>query len=103
IPQQMASLRAGTWQMGVGHTLRGKMLGVFGYGRIGSVVAGYGRAFGMRVQTWGREPSLERARSDGYDAAESMEAFFASSDVLSLHLRLVPATHGIVTAHDLAR
>jgi D-3-phosphoglycerate dehydrogenase len=103
IPQQMASLRSGAWQMGVGTTLRGKTLGVFGYGRIGSVVAGYARAFAMDVLVWGREPSRERARRDGYAAAESKEAFFERCDVLSLHMRLVPATRGIVGAADLAR
>src|SRR5947209_7370758 len=103
IPQQMASLNAGTWQIGVGSTLRGKTLGVFGYGRIGAVVAGYGRAFGMNVTVWAREGSLTRARADGYAVASSKEAFFEACDVLSLHMRLVEATRGIVTAADLAR
>ena len=103
VPQQVASLKAGKWQTGVGHTLRGKTLGVFGYGRIGSVVAGYGKAFGMRVVAWAREDSLARARADGHEVAASKEAFFAQSDVLSLHMRLVEATRGIVTADDLAR
>jgi D-3-phosphoglycerate dehydrogenase / 2-oxoglutarate reductase len=103
IPQQMASLRAGNWQMGVGETLRGKTLGIYGYGRIGAVVAGYGRAFGMNVLAWGRASSLERARSHGHAAADGKEAFFEASDVLSLHMRLVDATGGIVTADDLAR
>ena len=83
--------------------LRGKTLGVYGYGRIGSVVAGYGKAFGMDILVWGREESRERARGDGYAAAPSREAFFAESDVISLHMRLVAATRGIVTAADLAR
>ena len=69
IPRQMASLRAGRWQTGVGDTLRGKTLGVFGYGRIGSVVAGYGRAFGMQVRVWGREPARKKAEAEGYVAA----------------------------------
>jgi D-3-phosphoglycerate dehydrogenase len=103
LPRQVAALEAGTWQIGVGHTLRGKTLGVYGYGRIGEVVAGYGRAFGMNVWVWGRSGSLERARSDGYAVAPSKEAFFSGSDVLSLHMRLVDATRGIVTAGDLAR
>ncbi len=103
IPQQMASLQRGTWQTGVGHTLRGKTLGIFGYGRIGSVVAGYGRAFGMKVAVWARPDSLARARAEGYDVATSKEEFFATCDVLTLHMRLVPATRGIVTASDLAR
>jgi D-3-phosphoglycerate dehydrogenase len=103
IPQQVASLKAGEWQSGMGSTLRGKTFGVYGYGRLGKVVAGYARAFGMDVVVWGREASLEQARADGLVAAESREAFFASCDVVSLHLRLVDATRGIVTAADLAR
>jgi len=103
IPQQMTSLQAGRWQMGVGTTLRGKTLGVFGYGRIGSVVAGYGRAFDMPVWVWGRPASRARAVADGHRAAPSREAFFATTDVLSLHLRLVDATVGVVTADDLSR
>ena len=103
IPQQMASLKAGRWQMGVGQSLRGKTLGVFGYGRIGAVVAGYGRAFGMRVWVWAREASRARAVADGYETAPDQAAFFAESDVVSLHMRLVEATREIVTAQDLAR
>jgi D-3-phosphoglycerate dehydrogenase len=103
LPQQVAALTAGTWQVGVGSTLRGKKLGVFGYGRIGAVVAGYGRAFGMNVWVWARSGSRERARSDGYTVAPSKEAFFSECDVLSLHMRLVDGTLGIVTAGDLAR
>jgi D-3-phosphoglycerate dehydrogenase / 2-oxoglutarate reductase len=103
IPQQVAALKAGTWQTGVGHSLRDKTLGIFGYGRIGSVVAGYGRAFGMRVLIWAREATLAQARADGYATAASKAALFEQSDVLSLHMRLVPATRGIVTAADLAR
>ena len=103
IPQQVAALKAGVWQTGVGHTLRGKTLGVFGYGRIGAVVAGYGAAFGMNVLIWGREESRERARADGHSTAQSKAQFFADSDVVSLHMRLVDATRGIVTAADLGR
>jgi D-3-phosphoglycerate dehydrogenase len=103
IPQQMASLKAGNWQIGVGYTLRGKTLGIYGYGRIGAVVAGYGKAFGMKVLVWAREPALAQARADGYETAKSKEAFFEQCDVLSLHMRLVDATRGIVTAADLAR
>jgi D-3-phosphoglycerate dehydrogenase len=103
IPQQMAALREGTWQIGVGSTLRGRTLGIFGYGRIGSVVAGYGRAFGMRVIVWARPQSLERARADGYETAADKAAFFSACDVLSLHMRLVDATRGIVGPDDLAR
>jgi len=101
IPQQMASLRAGRWQCGVGSTLRGKTLGIFGYGRIGRAVADYGRAFGMELLIWARPSSLERARGDGFATAVSKDAFFADSDVISLHMRLVDATRGIVTAADL--
>src|SRR5262245_46840338 len=102
IPQQMAELKAGRWQIGVGDSLRGKTLGIFGYGRIGRVVAGYGRAFGMNVLVWAREDSRKRARSDGYAAATGKAQFFSLCDVLSLHLRLVGGTRGIVTASDLA-
>jgi D-3-phosphoglycerate dehydrogenase len=103
IPQQMNALRAGKWQIGVGASLRGKTLGIYGYGRIGAVVAGYARAFGMNVLVWAREASLARARADGYVSARSKEAFFGECDIISLHLRLVEATRGIVTAGDLAR
>jgi D-3-phosphoglycerate dehydrogenase / 2-oxoglutarate reductase len=103
IPQQMASLKAGGWQIGVGTTLRGKTLGVFGYGRIGSVVAGYGRAFGMNVLIWARPATLEQARADGYATAASKEEFFAGCDVITLHMRLVDATRHIVKAADLDR
>lgn len=103
IPQEVAALKAGRWQSTVGMGLRGKTLGIFGYGRIGAVVAGYGKAFGMKVLVWGREGSLEHARADGYAAAGSKEAFFENSDVISLHLRMIEATRGIVTAADLAR
>jgi D-3-phosphoglycerate dehydrogenase len=103
IPQQMEALKAGKWQIGVGHSLRGKTLGIFGYKRIGSVVAGYGKAFGMNVLVWSSEESRARARADGYATAESKPQFFEQCDVVSLHLRLVDATRGIVTADDLAR
>jgi D-3-phosphoglycerate dehydrogenase len=103
IPQQMASLQAGQWQVGVGSTLRGKTLGIFGYGRIGAVVAGYGRAFGMNVLVWAREATRAQARADGYATAPSKQAFFAQCDVITLHMRLVDATRHIVTAADLAR
>src|SRR2546429_4574598 len=92
IPQQMAALKAGEWQIGVGSTLRDKMLGIYGYGRIGSVVAGYGRAFGMSVLVWAREATRAQARADGYATAESKEAFLEQGDVISLHMRLVEAT-----------
>ena len=103
IPQQAASLKAGNWQFGVGSTVRGKTLGIYGYGRIGAVVAGYARAFGMKVLVWAREPALAKARSDGYETAAGKAAFFEQCDVISLHMRLVDATRGIVKAEDLAR
>jgi len=103
IPQQATALKAGRWQMGVGSSLRGKTLGLYGWGRIAHEVAGYGRTFGMNVMIWARENSRERARRDGFAVADSKEAFFEHSDVLSLHLRLVDATRHIVTAADLAR
>ena len=103
IPQQMAALKAGRWQIGVGHSLRGKTLGIYGYGRIGATVAGYGKAFGMQLLVWAREDSLARARADGLAVAFGKNAFFEACDVLSLHMRLVDATRGIVSAADLAR
>jgi len=103
IPQQVASCKAGEWQAGVGRSLVGRTLGLYGYGRIAKVVAGYGAAFGMRVIAWARPESLQRARSDGLAAAGSQEDFFADCDVLSLHMRLVPATRGIVKKADLER
>ena len=102
IPQQMLALREGTWQTGIGHTLRGKTLGIYGFGRIGGVVAGYGKAFGMRILVWAREASRERARAEGYAVASSRREFFESCDVVSLHLRLVKETRGIVTRDDLS-
>ena len=103
IPQQMRSLQAGRWQMGVGNTLRGRTLGIHGYGRIGRAVAGYGQAFGMKVVVWARESSLARAKADGCDVAPGKDTFYERCDVVSLHLRLVKETRGIVTAADLAR
>src|SRR5262245_13269737 len=103
IPAQVAALARGTWQTGVGSTLRGKTLGIYGYGRIGTVVAGYARAFGMNVCVWAREAARARAGEDGYGVARSKDAFFSECDVMSLHMRLVEATRGIVTAADLAR
>src|SRR5215471_16863893 len=103
IPEQSRSLREGRWQIGVGQTLRDKTLGIHGYGRIGAAVAGYGRAFGMNVLVWAREESRRRAQADGYAVAAGREAFYESCDVVSLHMRLVPATRAIVTAADLER
>jgi len=94
----VASLRAGRGQAGVEHTLRGKTLGVYGYGRIGAVVAGFGRACGLDVLAWSRPESLERARADGVTPAGSATELCSACDVVSLHLRLVPATRGIVGA-----
>jgi D-3-phosphoglycerate dehydrogenase len=102
IPQQVAAMRAGRWQTDIGRTLRSKTLGIFGYGRIGKVVAGYGQTFGMRVLVWARDASRAQAEADGRPVAASRREFFEISDVLSLHLRLVDATRGIVTASDLA-
>lgn len=103
IPQQVSALKSGKWQVGLGATIRGKTLGIYGYGRIGGVVAGYGKTFGMNVLVWAREASLARARADGYSIAPGKEAFFESCDVLSLHMRLIAETRGIVSAADLAR
>src|SRR5213080_2492305 len=103
IPQQMAALKAGQWQIGVGTTLRDKTLGIYGYGRIGGVVARYGKAFGMNVVVWAREAGLAQARADGYTAAPSKAALLEECDVITLQMRLVDATRHIVTAADLAR
>jgi D-3-phosphoglycerate dehydrogenase / 2-oxoglutarate reductase len=103
LPQQMAALKAGKWQIGVGTTLRDRTLGIFGYGRIGATVAGYGKAFGMKVVVWARDESVARARADGHATARSKAEFFATCDVITLHMRLVPATRHIVKADDLAR
>ena len=103
IPQNVAALKAGKWQVGVGSTLRGKTLGIFGYGRIAGEVAKVGSALGMRVLVWAREASRQKAAAHGYAVAASKDAFFSDSDVLTLHMRLVDATRGIVTAADLAR
>jgi len=115
LPQYISNLKHGVWQQaglksgsmppnfGLGAVLHGKTLGVWGYGRIGSLVAGYGRAFGMTVLVWGSEAARLRASADGFATAETREALFETSDVLSLHLRLADSTRGIVTAEDLAR
>lgn len=102
IPQQMDSLKAGTWQIGVGNTLRGRTLGVFGYGRIGRAVAAYGEAFGMNIMFWASEESRARAKEDGFGIAPGKTDFFAQCDVVSLHLRLYDSTRYIVTADDLS-
>jgi D-3-phosphoglycerate dehydrogenase len=102
IPQQIESLQAGNWQSGVGATLRGKTLGIYGYGRIGKAVAEYGRAFGMPVLVWARPESRMQAQNEGWALARDKQSFFESCDVLSLHMRLVEATRHIVTRADLA-
>lgn len=115
LPQYIGNLKHGAWQQaglkaasmppnfGLGTVLHGKTLGIWGYGKIGQLVASYGRVFGMRVLIWGSESSREKAAQDGFEAAASREDFFAESDVLSLHLRLNDATRGIVTQEDLSR
>ena len=103
IPQQMASLKAGNWQLGVGSTLRNKTLGIFGYGRIGAAVAAYGKAFGMNTVVWARPNSLVRAKAEGHLVAPSKQAFFERCDIVTLHMRLVDATRGIVSFDDLKR
>ena len=115
LPQYVASLKHGAWQQsglrsasmppnfGIGHVLRGRVLGLWGYGKIGQMVAGYGKAFGMKVMIWGSESARLRASSDGLMVAASREEFFETADVLSLHLRLVPQTRGLVTLQDLSR
>ncbi len=102
IPQQMASLRRGQWQCGLGSGLRGRTLGVWGYGRIGQQVAAFGRAFGMKVLIWSRDSGLASARADGYAAAASRQTLFEEVDVLCLHVRLNAETRGMVKAADLA-
>lgn len=102
IPQQMAALKSGVWQIGVGNTLHGKTLGIHSYGRIGKAVAGYGRAFGMDVLVYGGESSTQNAREDGYMIAESREHFFSSADVISLHIRLKPDTIETIRLQDLS-
>ncbi|WP_020202510.1 D-2-hydroxyacid dehydrogenase family protein [Cupriavidus sp. WS] len=96
-------LRGGQWQGTLGQELRGQRLGVWSYGRIGRQVAAYGRAFGMKVWVWGREGSVADARADGFEVAPSREAFFAESDIVSLHVRLNAETEGLIGAADLAR
>jgi D-3-phosphoglycerate dehydrogenase len=103
IPQQVASMKRGHWQDGVGHSLHSKTLGVYGYGRIGKIVADYGKAFAMDVIVWASKSSRDRAEAEGLTVADTKEAFFEQCDVVSLHMRLVDATRGIVTAEDLGR
>ena len=115
LPQYVGNLKHGAWQQsglksasmppnfGIGQVLRGRTLGIWGYGKIGQIVAGYGRAFGMQVMVWGREASLAKAQADGHAVAASREAFFEQCDVLTLHLRLNDQTRSIVRFDDLAR
>ncbi|MEM7693554.1 MAG: D-2-hydroxyacid dehydrogenase family protein [Pseudomonadota bacterium] len=100
LPAQMASVKAGAWQMGVGKTLRGRTLGLYGYGRIAKAVATFAEAFGMAVVWWGSEAGRARALADGARVAKSRAAFFAHSDFVSLHVRLKPETRGIITLDD---
>jgi D-3-phosphoglycerate dehydrogenase len=103
IPQQMARLKSGGWQSRAGTGLRGRTLGIYGYGRIGKQVAGFGKAFGMRVMIWSRDQARAQALADGYEVATHREALFDQADVLSIHVRLLPETRGLVTEADLAR
>jgi D-3-phosphoglycerate dehydrogenase len=103
LPKLVRDLQGGRWQTAIGRTLLSKTLGIYGYGRIGKVVAGYGDAFGMNVLVWAGEDSRQRALSDGREVAPSKAEFFQTCDVISLHMRLVEATRGIVTGADLAR
>jgi D-3-phosphoglycerate dehydrogenase len=102
IPQQVASLKQGNWQSGVGRTLRGRMLGLYGYGRIAGAVSEYAKSLGMNVQWWASEDGRARATAAGETVASSREAFFSTSDIVSLHVRLKPETRGCVTQQDLA-
>ena len=115
LPQYIGNLKHGAWQQsglkaasmppnfGLGLVLKGRSLGIWGYGKIGQLVAGYGRAFGMDVVVWGSEASRLRAQADGYQAAASRDAFFDGCDVLSIHLRLNEQTRNTVQLEDLAR
>lgn len=103
IPYEVSRLKSGHWQSTFGQGMHGRILGIYGYGNIGAVVAGYGRAFGMRVVVHGREGSLARAAADGYEPQPDRAAFFAQSDVLTVHVKLTPETRGIVTLDDLSR
>ena len=100
IPQQMASVKAGKWQSGVGKNLRGRTIGLYGYGRIARAVAGYANAFGMNIVWWSSESGRARATADGQTVAKSRKAFFATSDVVSVHIRLKPSTTGLITRDD---
>jgi len=103
IQQQTASIKSGNWQSGVGRTLRGRTLGLYGYGRIAGAVAEYAKALGLKVKWWGSEAGRARAAAAGETAASSRDAFFATSDIVSVHVRLKPETRGLITADDLAQ
>lgn len=103
IVEQNASLRAGKWQMGIGKTLRGRTLGILGYGKVSRVVAGYAKAFGMNVVIWASEASRKAASEDGWDVAPSRAAFFAKPDIITVHMRLTPETSGVISGDDLAQ
>lgn len=103
IPEEVQNMKEGRWQSTVGVGLKDKTLGIYAFGRIGSIVAGVGRAFGMKVVCWGREGSTAKAREAGYEVATTREAFFETADIVSLHLPLNKETRGIVTAEDLGR
>lgn len=103
LPFEVARLKQGHWQSTLGTSVKDKTLGIYAYGKIGSIVAEVGKAFGARVVCWGREGSTGRARAAGFEVAKSREEFFAESDIVSLHLPLNKDTRGIVTRDDLAR
>ena len=114
LPQYVANLKHGAWQQsglkaasmpanfGLGAVLHGRTLGIWGYGQVGKIVAGYGLAFGMKVCVWGSEVSRARAQQDGFEAMDSRKAFFSDCDVVSLHLQLCPETHASITLDDLS-
>lgn len=103
LPYEVRRMKEGHWQSTLGIGVKGKTLGIYAYGKIGSTVAAVGKAFGARVLCWGREGSTGRAKTAGFEVAKSRENFFAESDILSLHLPLNNETRGIVTRDDLAR
>ncbi|MBL8337935.1 MAG: D-2-hydroxyacid dehydrogenase family protein [Rhodoferax sp.] len=114
LPQYIGNLKHGAWQQsglkaasmppnfGIGNLLHGKTLGIWGYGKIGRLIAGYGQAFGMQVRVWGSEISRAKASEDGFLPAESKAHLFSQSDVVSLHLRLNDQTRGVVSLEDLS-
>ncbi|MCZ4242885.1 D-2-hydroxyacid dehydrogenase family protein [Pedobacter punctiformis] len=103
IPNAIEGMKNGHWQTNIGTTVYGKTIGIWGYGKIGKMIAGYAKAFGAKVLIWGSEKSRANAIEDGLEAAESKTAFFKTADVISLHLRLNEATFGIVKETDLSQ